>query len=225
MLNFITHSLRCCLVAGAMGLSLLIAVGLVTARPALAEDYPVDLALKMCSKHNKRHAVLAVNDFGTPMCGWNYATLLEAREETIRLCTGYVPNSMRAKVKCRVIWENGEIIDAARVALMREPYRMPVTIEAAGKKAVAGFVQFGPAPDMLTRTATVHLADGTRLCSGAARLRKLKLEFDFSAKCGGSQPLKGKAKVTGLREVGGLQRLAFDMTIGKGDDAMRIVAK
>jgi hypothetical protein len=211
--------------AALLGLSILFG-----ANPAAAQDFPVDLAMKFCASKQKDSTVMAINDFGTGICAWGYPTIGDAKQGALSKCTGYVPKSMRQKVKCHVVWENGKITDPKLVEIMRKPYRMPVTIEIndggeKGKQGAPGYMIFGPAPDKLSRTATIHLADGQKICSGIARMRQLKLEFDFAAKCFDGKTLKGKAKVIGLREIGGLQRLALDLMIRQNPGYIRVVAE
>jgi hypothetical protein len=199
------------------------------ARPVMAQDYPVDLAIKFCASKKDEHMAMAINDFGTGICSWGYSSVADARQGALHKCTGYIPNTMRKKVKCHVVWENGNITDPKLVELMRKPHRMSVMIEIndgsdKSKKAMPGYIDFGPAPDKLSRTASIHLADGEKLCTGIARMRRLKLEFDFTAKCFGDQSLKGSAKVIGLREIGGLQRLALDLMIRQRTGYIRVVA-
>jgi hypothetical protein len=198
-------------------------------QPVAAQDYPVDLAIKSCASKNDDNSAMAINDFGTGICSWGYSTLGEAKQGALAKCTGYVPKSMRDQVKCHVVWENGTITDPKLVEIMRKPYRMPVTIEINQRgdeagKGVPGYMDFGPAPDKLSRTASIHLANGDRLCSGVARMRTLKLEFEFTAKCQDGKSLKGKATVIGLRKIGGLHRLALDLTIRQKPGYIRVVA-
>lgn len=208
-----------------VGLVLVILSG---AKPALAEDYPVDLAMKFCASKNDEHMAMAINDFGTGICAWGYGTIGDARAEATSKCSGYIPRTMRKQVKCQVVWENGKITDPKLVETMRKPYRMPVTIEISEDgttaRSMAGYMDLGPAPDKLSRTASIYLADGQRLCIGVARMRTLKLEFEFTAKCQDGKTSKGDAKVTGLRKIGGLQRLALDLTIRQKPGYIRVVA-
>jgi hypothetical protein len=198
-------------------------------KPVAAQDFPVDLAMKFCASKQEDNTAMAINDFGTGICAWGYSTIGEAKQGALSKCTGYVPKSMRQKVKCHVVWENGEITDAKLVEIMRKPYRMPVMIEIddgadKSRQGMPGYMDFGPAPDKLSRTTTIYSADGQKICSGIARMRQLKLEFDFTAKCFGSRSLKGSAKVIGLREIGGLHRLALDLMIHKNPGYIHIVA-
>ncbi len=217
----------------AVALALLAMVfGNTGAQAAEGKDrkYAIDWALDYCKAKTRGNTVMAVNDLGTYWCAWDWPSMAEARSEALRQCQAQPPATMRKSLPCKVMYENGKIVDPARYKAMRMDLRMPVMIESyngATKKTenLKGYMVFGGAPDELTRTASIHLADGTAICVGAARLRRLKLQFSFTATCFGDQIFKGEAKVTGLVKIDGLQRLALDLLIRNDPSFARITTR
>lgn len=200
------------------------------AAPALAKDgrYPLDWAIASCKDNGDRYLAIAVSDFGSYWCSWDFSSLEETRREAVRGCKGNLPPAVARGANCAVIYENGQIVDKPRAALMRKDVKLPVRIESVNGQTgetemMKGFITLGAAPDERTRTARITLADGTAICVGAARLQRLTTKFGFTATCFGDQKFKGEARVTGLVKAGGLNRLGFDLLIKNPPHRARIV--
>ncbi len=202
----------------------------MAASPSGAESgrYPLDWALDYCRSQETGNTALAVADFGTSWCAWDWPTMADARREAVAGCKRSVPGPLRQGANCAVIYENGRIVDEDRAARMRRDVRMPARIESFNGQTQAtevldGYVTLGAAPDELTRTAEIFLDDGTPVCVGAARIRKLSPRFDFTATCFGNQVFRGEARVTGLVKIDGLNRLGFDLQISNPPHRARII--
>jgi hypothetical protein len=207
-------------------------LGLGLPGAARAEDvrYPVDWAIAYCEANELGNTALAVSDFGGFWCAWDYPSMAEARREAVRGCRRNMPGKLARGANCAVIWENGAVTDEGRAAAMRKDVRMPVRIESRNgltgeEQTLPGFITLGAAPDEVTRTARITLADGTPICIGAARVTRLTASFGFTATCFGDQVFEGEATVTGLVQVGGLNRLGFDLMIRNPPHSARIVTE
>lgn len=192
--------------------------------------YPLDWAIDYCRANEWGNTALAVADFGASWCAWDYPTKADARRAAVDGCRRYVPAALRKGANCKVIYENGRIVDPDRAALMRRDLRMPARIESfngVARETVVheGFITLGTAPDELTRTAEIFLGDGTPVCVGAARIRKLSTRFDFTATCFGDQVFRGEARVTGLVPIDGLNRLGLDLRISNPPHRARITTR
>jgi hypothetical protein len=208
------------------------ALGLMAGSASRAETgrYPLDWALDYCRSQETGFTALAVADFGASWCAWDWPSLADARREAIAGCRRSIPAPLREGANCAVIYENGQIVDQRRAAQMRRDIRMPVRIESYNgqrreTETFDGFLTMGAAPDELTRTVEVFLADGTPLCVGAARIRKLAPRFGFTATCFGDQVFRGEARLTGLVRIDGLNRLGFDLRISNPPHRARITTE
>jgi hypothetical protein len=156
--------------------------------------------------------------------------MAEARRAAVRGCRRNMPTKLARGANCAVIWENGTVTDEGRAAAMCKDLRMPVRIESRNgvtreTQTLPGFITLGAAPDEVTRTARIALADGTPICIGAARVTRLTTRFGFTATCFGNQVLRGDATITGLVQVGGLNRLGFDLMTRNPPHSARIVTE
>jgi hypothetical protein len=208
----------------------LLGLGLCCAARAEDVRYPVGWAIAYCQANRLGNTALAVSDFGSSWCAWDFPSMAEARRAAVRGCRRNMPAKLARGANCAVIWEDGTVTDEGRAAAMRQDLRMPVRIESRNgvtgeTQTLPGFITLGAAPDEVTRTARIALADGTPICIGAARVTRLTTRFGFTATCFGDQVFRGEATITGLVQVGGLNRLGFDLMIRNPPHSARIVTE
>lgn len=165
-------------------LCLLCIVTLAAPTPAAAEKidftglsfpaYQADLAISACSKYLNRYeyVVLAYSPSDSFWCVYGDAGFAAtSRKEAVENCNRSLAAAEAKLTKCRLLMENGKIIDRKYLNTLRSDSRLPVNIEifdGPTKKAsrTTGYLSTGRMLSRSTMEGKLTTKGGSVLCRG-----------------------------------------------------------
>lgn len=169
----------------------------LSANPVSASEtkYWLDDLQEQCTEGDSASLfnALAYSPAGYAWCKWKKPSLKEARRAAIKRCNEYVPRKMRKLAPCKIIAEEGIILDDKAFNNERRKKKIPVSIETFDalnqiKKLHDGFLLL---PGTVTNgrgSIALTYPDGSVMCHGtykASNIRKISRvtcfdEFSFS---------------------------------------------
>lgn len=136
--------------------------------------YQADLAIQACGKYLKRYAyvVLAYSPADKFWCVYGDAGFAEGnRKEVVQNCNRSLVGAEAKSARCRLLMENGKIIDRDYYRTLRSDSRLPVNIEifdGPTQKAsrTTGYLSTGRMLSSTTMEGKLTTKGGTVLCQG-----------------------------------------------------------
>lgn len=148
----------------------------LTLSPAMADQpkYWLDYFFDKChaKESNGRRTVMAYSPAGYSHCfSGNHYSQRSARRAAIFRCESRMPVYMRKIAPCRVIYEEGKVLDPEALEIERAPYQIPMTFEVFdGIKNVTttadGFMVFDKFSDENARPIRLVLLNDRVICEG-----------------------------------------------------------
>jgi len=129
-----------------------LAFGGLSGPPAKADGNRswIDSLIAECAAGDKKNtfASLAYSPAGYAWCKWSNRSIKQSRNAAVKACENYVPRKMRKIAPCKIIYEEGMIIDSDAIKHERSPTRVPVAIEIYDRSKdlrqnYSGFMVYG----------------------------------------------------------------------------------
>lgn len=160
--------------------------------------YPVDQTIQACSRNLRsfEYVVLAYSPGGAATCVRGVKGLAkESRAQALQDCNSNRSGAEAKLTKCRLVMENGKIIDASFYKSQRRDARTPVAIEIFDGKTgklsrTTGHLSSGR---LLSRTSIevkLTSSGGAVLCEGVMKFTGLSARFE--ATCFNSFAFSGR---------------------------------
>ena len=115
-----------------LGLILLTLIAVPTNIQAQEAKYGIDHPIDECKAYFRPgvHVAIAFSTTQTSHCVYgSRGGLAAVRAEAITICTRNVPANLRKKAPCKIIMEDGRIVQGGFVKSLRKPQRAPVSLE------------------------------------------------------------------------------------------------
>jgi hypothetical protein len=148
--------------------------------------YPIDQAIQSCTRLLKRYeyVVLAYSPGGAMMCVYGDQELRDSsREIALKDCNKNRTATEAKLTKCRLVMENGKVIDRKFYSSQRRDARTPMEIEIYDGKTnklskTTGFLSSGRFLSRSSVEVKLTTSGGAVLCSGVMKFTGLSARFE-----------------------------------------------
>lgn len=148
--------------------------------------YPVDQAIQACAKNLKRfeYVVLAYSPGGAMMCVYGDQELRKSsRDIALKNCNQNRTAAEAKLTKCRLVMENGKVIDTKFYKSQRRDARTPMDIEIYDGKTkklskTTGFLSSGRFLSRTSIEVKLTSGGGAVLCRGVMKFTGFSARFE-----------------------------------------------